>query len=105
METGSFVPSRDAPQERTLTLDPDELARKRAMLDCFTSQRETLKLFGLEQERFRIAPTYDFTQPPHANGFLYDRFPWGITSQRFLELATAAHAELKSGTYPCPEPS
>jgi LmbE family N-acetylglucosaminyl deacetylase len=105
IEAGTFVPQPDAPQERTLTLGPDELARKRTMLDCFTSQRETLKLFPLEQERFRLAPTYDFTHPPHANGFLYDRFPWGIKSQRFLELAAAVHAELISGTSPCPEPS
>jgi LmbE family N-acetylglucosaminyl deacetylase len=102
IETSTFMPAPGAPAERTLTLDPDERARKRTILDCFTSQRETLKLFPLEQERFRLAPRYDFTQAPHANGFLYDRYSWGIHSQRFLELAAAAHADLISGTSPCP---
>lgn len=105
VEAGVFVPPPGAPGEHICPLDPDELTRKRDILACFTSQRETLKYFPLKHERFRHAPRYDFTKAPHANGFLYDRYPWGITSQHFLELATAAHAELFRETSPCPEPS
>lgn len=96
METGYFLPGNAAPtaQELTRTLNPEESARKRAVLGCFTTQRATLKAFSVEQEIFRLAPQYDFTKPPHSRPFLYDQFGWGVNSRRFLELTAAAATEL-----------
>jgi hypothetical protein len=59
---------------------------KRSMLDCYRTQQDTLAAFGVERERFRRAPQYDFTQPPHAGALYYEQFPWGMTGERFREL-------------------
>ena len=71
-------------------LSPQEKLCKQARIDYFKSQKETLQGFPLDWERFRIAPRYDFRTLPHAPPLLYDRFPWGITSTRFNQLAIDA---------------
>ena len=103
IETSCFVPPASSHHgaEVMWTLSRDETARKRAILDCFTSQRETLKGFSLQQETYRLAPRYDFTQRPHNRVFLYDRYDWGLTSARFLALARAAEAQFKSEASVC----
>lgn len=78
-----------------LILSPEERQRKQAMFTCFTTQQETLRYFQLEQEQFRIAPAYDFRKPPHPGQVFYDQFPWGMTSQRFCELAGQAEDGLQ----------
>ena len=75
-------------------LSPAERDRKHALIACFTTQRETLKGFHEPTERYRIAPVYDFTLPPHHGEVLYDHYPWGMTSVRFCELASEAEAQL-----------
>ena len=75
-------------------LTESERQRKQARIDCFVSQRETLRGFPLEWERFRIAPRYDFLRPPHPPPLLYDRHPWGMTSDRFTQLAQEAEGLL-----------
>lgn len=86
-EAAQFLTPPDNTEEVEYLLTPEELRRKQALLACFHSQQETLHNFPLQYERFRIAPLYDFQRPPHAGPVLYDRFPWGMTSQRFCELA------------------
>lgn len=76
--------------EVAVTLTLAEQARKRAMLDCFISQRATLTPFGILSERFRPAPSYDFTQPPHAGPLHYERYDWGMTGPRWRSLAARA---------------
>ena len=76
--------------EAAMTLTPAEQARKRAMLDCFISQRATLAPFGTVSERFRPAPAYDFSQPPHAGPLHYERHPWGMAGARWRSLAARA---------------
>jgi hypothetical protein len=49
-----------------------------------------LQYFSAERECFRIAPGYNFHQPPHPTPVFYDHYPWGMTSQRFCELVRAA---------------
>ncbi len=92
---------QDSPKQSThyavLMLSPEERQRKQAMLACFTTQQETLRYFQLEQEQFRIAPAYDFRKPPHPGPVFYDQFPWGMTSQRFCELAGQAEDALQQG--------
>jgi N-acetylglucosamine malate deacetylase 2 len=78
----------------TLVLSACERERKRRMIDCFATQRETLAQFGVEIERRRPAPAYDFSLPPRAECIYYDRFPWGIRSDAWLENARAASAAL-----------
>jgi LmbE family N-acetylglucosaminyl deacetylase len=94
--TGSFLPVTQPTREAAYRLTQEERRRKRGRLDCFTSQRETLSGIPLDYERFRIAPEYDFTRPPHSGPVLYDMHPWGMTSQRFCELAQAAEDALQA---------
>ncbi len=68
-------------------LDHGERARRDEMLECFATQRLTLQpFFGWTQERFRAAPSYDFTRPPAARAY-YDGFDWGMDSRRWCALA------------------
>ena len=76
-------------------LDPEELRRfKTALLECYKSQQATLTAFAVDRERFRQAPRYDFSVPPHAGRVWYEDFDWGMTSQRFCRLAADALGEL-----------
>jgi hypothetical protein len=47
-----------------------------------------------EVERFRPAPAYDFTAPPHEGKLFYECFDWGMNGARFRELAAGAMEEL-----------
>ena len=89
-QPGSFLPSDDVFLEREYRLTPQEQQRKQALIDCFRTQKETLHGFPLVWERFRCAPAYDFGTPPHSPPLLYDRYPWGMTSQQFNQLARDA---------------
>lgn len=93
LHTGDFLPAAGSPS-RTLQLTPFEQANKKSRLACFRSQAETLGQFSTECETFRIAPTYDFTQPPHEGQLLYECFAWGMTGDRFRALAAAAEHRL-----------
>lgn len=89
--TESFLDNRSA---ITVDLTPSERARKQAMLDCFTTQRDTLSVFGVGTERFRVAPAYDFRQPPCERPLLYEHFPWGTDWPGFRAAVSAAHRTL-----------
>jgi len=90
METGVFLPAgRETPQLR-YPLSPREQARKRALLNAFATQHETLRCFPVDEERYRIAPAYEFRRPPHPGGVFYDHHRWGISSHAFCELAWEA---------------
>lgn len=93
MRTGEFLPARRRPAV-TITLDPPARALKRRLFAAFASQARVLQAFAIGIERFRAAPRYDFTRPPHAGPLLYERFPWGITGERWRALAADARAEL-----------
>lgn len=98
MVTGEFLEEFACAHEAECLLTQAERKRKQALLDCFATQQETLRGFSLEYERFRVAPDYDFTQPPHAEPVFYDRQPWGMTSSRFCELACEAADALLAST-------
>lgn len=96
IETGSFLAHPQKTQEVVYRLSAKERSRKQALIDCFTTQHETLRIFRVECERFRIAPKYEFGKPPVEGPALYDGFPWGMTSQRFCELACEADGAIQS---------
>lgn len=94
---GEIAPLRfldDDASAVTALLTPDERALKRRMMECYATQRETLRYFPVEVERFRPAPAYDFARPPHAGRLFYENFDWGVTGARWRELARAALAVL-----------
>ncbi len=92
IETNCFLPAPAPMIEVTRRLNAQEQAAKQALLDCFPTQRETLQYFDLSVETYRVAPSYDFTQPPHQGELFYERFPWGMTGSRFRQLAALASA-------------
>ncbi len=88
METGRFLPGGDAGE--VYLLDEAERDRKRQMMECFQTQARMLRHFALDEERFRRAPAYDFTEAPHAGTLLYEGWDWGITGERWRLLAGEA---------------
>jgi LmbE family N-acetylglucosaminyl deacetylase len=94
IETGTFLPADGRPVT-TLVLPEHQRARKRRMLDCFATQRQTLEYFRCNIERFRGAPRYDFSRPPHEGTLYYEMFPWGMSGRRFCELACEAAGALE----------
>lgn len=93
-EFGEFLPARDR-HVLTRPLSSSDIALKCRLLGCYPSQRDVLRRVPLEVERFRVAPEYDFTQPPHSEPLLYEQFPWGISGEEWREHARAALHELE----------
>ncbi|HZT39729.1 MAG TPA: PIG-L family deacetylase [Bryobacteraceae bacterium] len=89
MSTGRFL-HRDGHEVTTLPLTFEQRILKRRMFDCFVTQQHMLAHFKLDAERFRRAPEYSFLQPPHPGKLHYENFNWGITGQRWRELAALA---------------
>jgi LmbE family N-acetylglucosaminyl deacetylase len=97
IRTGTFLaPGEDDPV--TVRLTPQEIRFKRALFDCFATQRKTLAYFPLDVERFRRSPACDFGAAPHDGPLFYEGFDWGITGAQFRALAADALAELKLET-------
>lgn len=94
IETGCFL----GEAERTIELNDDQKSQKQKMLNCFASQRETLRWFPVDRELFRRAPLYDFSQPPHAGQLFYDFFDWGMDAATWRRHAHAAERAMG----PCP---
>ena len=95
-EAGTFLRSETYTPELVYELSEAERRQKGDLLACFPTQGETLKGFYQPVERFRIAPVYDFTHPPHDGQLLYEQYPWGMTSRRFRDLAQEAESELQN---------
>jgi LmbE family N-acetylglucosaminyl deacetylase len=88
LSTHAFLPNDGEPL--TIELDAAQRNLKRRMLACHVSQSRMLSHFGVEVERFRPAPRYDFAAPPHAGGLWYEQFNWGITGALWRRLASEA---------------
>ena len=96
--TGRFLPG---PTPTVVVLTEAERARKRAMFRCFRTQARTLAAFGTDQESFRPAPTYDFTEPPMPGRLNYERWGWSMTGARWRALARDAQRDLPSQAARC----
>ena len=97
--TEEFLPAA-ATSELVLLLGPEEQAVKRRMFECFRTQQAMLAQFRLDAERFRLAPHYDFSHPPHPGRLFYENYDWGMTGARWRELACEAMRTLEA----VPEP-
>ncbi len=86
--SGSFRPEQD--QGWALWLTSEELARKREMWACYSSQENVLREFPLEPERLRRAPAYDFLKPPHPGKLWYEQMGWPMTGSQWCKLARQA---------------
>lgn len=82
IETGRFLRNGDGAQIQ-YTLSEQQKQRKSEMFACFVSQQHVLADFRIDNETFRRAPRYDFTQPPHPGRLHYEQFEWGITGQEW----------------------
>ncbi len=65
-------------------------SRKQRMIDCFATQRWLLEQFDLSTERFRVAPEYDFREPPHPGELHYETLGWGIAGAEWRRAASEA---------------
>jgi LmbE family N-acetylglucosaminyl deacetylase len=81
-------------KEISLALDEPARRLKEAMLAAHATQARTLKRFSLDAEHFRAAPRYGFGSLPNGGDLLYERYAWGMTGSRWLELAKVAAEEL-----------
>lgn len=79
LETGRFL--SNSLNEEILVLTPAERDLKQRMYASFPTQQEILQLFPIEHERFRPAPAYDFTQPPHPGELQYERWGFAVGSE------------------------
>ena len=80
--TGEFL-NLDAVQEVCIDLSPDERERKRSMFSAYASQKLVLSSFGTDRERFRRAPDYDFSRPPHDGKLWYECMGWPMTGEQW----------------------
>jgi LmbE family N-acetylglucosaminyl deacetylase len=80
---------------RVVELDQEMQERKRQMYDCFTSQQGIIQTFSTEFEKFRPAPRYVFTTPPHEGELNYERFGDPFRGERWRRNAEEALAKLR----------
>ncbi|MCL2447849.1 MAG: PIG-L family deacetylase [Polyangiaceae bacterium] len=88
---GEFLPRAET-DEAILELTADDGLHKRSMLETFASQRQVLQPFMAETsvERFRVAPVYDFTAPPHEGALHYESADLGPPAATWRAFAKAA---------------
>jgi LmbE family N-acetylglucosaminyl deacetylase len=72
--TGAFLAG--PPRAIHHRLAPDERERKRRMLDRYASRRAVLSVFGVEEERFRVAPPLWPWPRPHTGPLHYEVRGW-----------------------------
>ncbi len=89
--TAEFLNS-DPVSELCFGLFSADRDRKRQMMDAYPSQRLVLESFPIDCERLRLAPEYNFSDPPHSGRLWYECTGWPMTGARWRELATLALA-------------
>jgi N-acetylglucosamine malate deacetylase 2 len=94
MVVGELLPGPRV-EETRIVLTQEERELKRRMLGCFETQRETLQaFFPPRDERFRPAPRYDFTKPPHEGRLQYEIWGFGMTGERWRDVASGLQQQL-----------
>lgn len=71
----AFIPHERADRDQRLVhLSDDDRELKQRIFECFQTQRSVLDGFSTAFERFRPAPRYVFTKPPHEGQLNYERY-------------------------------
>jgi len=91
-----FLPYPGSGPARTLRLSPDARELKARMYECFSSQQRCLQQFSTEVERFRAAPRYNFTLPPHEGPLDYERLNRRLSGAEWRAQAQKALAQLRT---------
>jgi LmbE family N-acetylglucosaminyl deacetylase len=84
----------DGDENCVLFLDAAERALKARMVACHATQRETLRPFALDLERYRPARAYDFEALPNGGRVLYAQYDWGLSPPDWPRLAREARLAL-----------
>jgi LmbE family N-acetylglucosaminyl deacetylase len=84
-----FLPFWSVPTRR-VDLVPELQLLKERMFRFFTTQQKVLSSFPLNVERFRVAPRYVFTVPPHDGPLDYERYCTTITGAEWRANAEKA---------------
>lgn len=87
--SGRFLSEED---ELIVNIGPYERSLKQKMFDCFRTQRDLMSQFPITRERFRNAPAYDFSQPPHHGPLYYEILGWPMSGEIWRHLATQARS-------------
>jgi LmbE family N-acetylglucosaminyl deacetylase len=69
-------------------------ALKQRMLSAHASQAGLATQFSASVERFRRAPSYDFSELPNGGAVYYGSVEWGMTPARWCQLAADGLREL-----------
>jgi LmbE family N-acetylglucosaminyl deacetylase len=90
-----FLPHWTVPTRR-VDLPPEAQTLKERMFRYFTTQQRVLSCFPLNVERFRVAPRYVFTVPPHEGPLDYERYcttisgaEWRANAEKALQILRA----------------
>jgi N-acetylglucosamine malate deacetylase 2 len=94
LTSGGFLPA-PGHAERAIALDPEDVDFKQGLIACYATQQHILHRASLHEERFRLAPAYDFEAPPHEGTLLYEHCPWRMNGARWRTLARAATDRLE----------
>ena len=91
-----FLPHKRADLgRRVVQLDSGQRELKERMYACFETQQGVLRDFDTSVEKFRPAPRYVFTRPPHAGVLNYERYGDPDLGRRFREGAEEALRQLR----------
>jgi N-acetylglucosamine malate deacetylase 2 len=91
-----FLPHERADlDQRVIQLNDEDQYRKQRMLDCFDTQRHIISDLSATFERFRPAPRYIFTEPPHPGILNYERFGDQYKGERWRQEAETALKTLR----------
>ncbi|MGQ0815330.1 MAG: PIG-L deacetylase family protein [Gemmatimonadota bacterium] len=90
-----FLPHEPADTlRRAVVLSQEEQEVKQQMFECFTSQHVALSSFSTAIEKFRPAPRYVFTRPPHSGMLNYEKYGDPDLGERWRHNAGLALNEL-----------
>jgi LmbE family N-acetylglucosaminyl deacetylase len=81
---------------RRVDLPPEAQTLKKRMFRFFTTQQNVLSQFPLNVERFRLAPRYIFTAPPHEGPLDYERYCTTISGAEWRANADKALQVLRA---------
>jgi LmbE family N-acetylglucosaminyl deacetylase len=92
----SFLPQETPVPMRSVRLSREAAELKARMYECFRTQQRCLQQFTTDIERFRAAPRYNFTRPPHDGTLDYERRSRRMSGGEWRSHARRALARLRT---------